>query len=97
PSRAGTERGSAARSPQGRDGSVVSATLLGRRAGTSVPLRDFAPAPAAVRFARGDGADAGTRDDGEPLTWRRDGADLVIELPAVLDAQPAHALAIELG
>ncbi|HEY8515413.1 MAG TPA: alpha-L-fucosidase [Candidatus Binatia bacterium] len=92
-----TEQGIDARFTQSRDGSVVYATLLGTPAGTSVTLRDFAPTPAAVRFARGDGADAGTRDDGEPLTWRRDGADLVIELPAVLDAQPAHALAIELG
>jgi len=85
-----TSDGIPVRFTQSRDGSTVYATLLGTPAGNTVTLRDFAPTPTLVRPAAGDTSGV----VGSTFDWRRNGADLVIEMPEPLDAQPAHALAI---
>jgi alpha-L-fucosidase len=85
-----TAEGLDVRFTQRADGGVVYAILLGTPADGVVTLRDFAASPDTVRLA-----DA-TRDDLAPLAWRRDGADLRIELPRLDEALSAHALAIAL-
>lgn len=82
-----TGDGSALRFTQSAGGGVVYAITLGTPAGTELVLRDFPETPATIRRL----------GSGDALAFRREGADLVIELPAPLPAAGAHAFAITLG
>jgi alpha-L-fucosidase len=64
-------------------GEAVNAILLGASAGR-VTLRDLAPAQGATLELLGHG----------PVAWRQEGSDVRVELPALLPAAPARALAI---
>jgi len=86
-----TAEGVDVRFTRSQDGSVVYALLLGTPQGGAITLRGFGATPSAVRLADTSRADA------PPLAFRRDGDDLRIEVPADLDAELAHALAITLG
>jgi len=85
-----TDQGVAVRFTQRRDGGVVYGILLGTPAGGAITLRDFPETPATIALL--DTA----HGDAQPLAWRRDGDGIRIELPAALEARPAHALAITL-